>query len=352
MRATPLVALALASLPACGSDPAGPGNGGGDDTGGDDTGGDDDDTPDVDAAPPAVRMIVLGDTGEGNAAQRAVGVAIRDLCALEGCDFALLLGDNIYDDGVAGVDDEQWQTKFEQPYADVDLPFYAVLGNHDYGGQLLFDVPGLGNEWDKGPIEVQYTEYSDKWRMPDTHYTLRFGNVGIIALDTNSILWENTDHGDQREWWPTAVAEMEGADWVLVAGHHPYRSNGTHGNAGQYDAPELFGIEVPNPLPIQNGNAMKAFFDEVVCGVPDLFLAGHDHSRQWLDEPEALCGAEMIVSGAGAKVTEIVGRGNAAHFEDASEEGFLYLVFEGRTMRGQFYDAEGNLDFERVITKP
>lgn len=326
----------------------------GDDLGGDDIGGDDagDDDPAADAAPEAVRFVVMGDTGEGNEAQAQVGRAIADLCAAEGCEFVLLLGDNIYDDGVGSVDDPQWQTKFEEPYEPVDLPFYAVLGNHDYGGQLVIDMPGIGNEWDKGPIEVAYTEHSDKWRMPATHYTLRFGNVGIIALDTNSILWGNTDHGDQRAWWPTALAEIEGADWIIAAGHHPYRSNGTHGDAGAYDAPELGGVVLPNPLPIQNGAAMKSFFDEVVCGAVDVYFAGHDHSRQWLDEPEALCGAELIVSGAGAKVTEIQDRGNAAFYEDASEAGFLYVVIEGRTMRGQFYDGEGNLDFERTVTKP
>jgi tartrate-resistant acid phosphatase type 5 len=324
---------------------------GGSRAGGDDVGGDDSvDVPD--AGPVSVRFVVMGDTGEGNPAQREVAIAIRDLCRREGCDFVLLLGDNIYDDGVSGVDDTQWQTKFEVPYADIDLPFYAVLGNHDYGGQLIFDVPGLGNEWHKGPIEVAYSDYSDKWRMPATFYTFTWGNVGIIALDTNSLLWGNTEHGDQRAWWPSAVAEVGSADWVIVAGHHPYRSNGTHGNAGQYDAPELFGIELPNPLPIQNGDAMKSFYEQVVCGVPDLLVVGHDHSRQWLDEPDALCGAELIVSGAGAKTSEIQDRGNEAFFEDATEPGFLYVTVTGRTLLGQFYDGAGNLDFERELTKP
>ncbi len=345
MRTLPILALTLA---ACGSNAAAPG---------DDTGGGDDivveeDAGAPDAAPPdLVRFIAMGDTGEGNDDQRKVAVAIRDLCATRGCDFVLLLGDNIYDDGVASVDDVQWQTKFEEPYQDVDLPFHAVLGNHDYGGQLLVDAPGIGNEWDKGPLEVEYSDLSTKWNMPDTHYTMRFGHVGIIALDTNSILWDNTMHGDQEAWWPTALMEVQDADWVFVAGHHPYRSNGTHGNAGEYDAPELGGVILPNPLPIVNGNAMKTFFDDVVCGTGDVYFSGHDHSRQWLDEPTALCGTEMIVTGAGAKVTDIVERGNVAFYEDATEAGFMYVVVDGDTFTGQFYDADGNLDFERSFTR-
>jgi tartrate-resistant acid phosphatase type 5 len=348
------IAIALL-LAACGSSASAPGDDTGDDTGGDDTGGDDtggDDAPEIDAGPPVVRFIAMGDTGEGNQAQRDVAIAIRDLCAQEGCDFVLLLGDNIYDAGVDGVDDAQWQEKFEIPYMDVDLPFYAVLGNHDYGGEIIgIDVGGLGNEWPLAAHEVAYSDVSGKWRMPDTHYTIRQEHVGILALDTNSALWSNTDWGDQREWFPTALAELEGTTWTIAAGHHPYRSNGTHGNAGNYDAPEIGGIPIPNPLPIQNGEEMKTFYEEVVCGHIDMLLTGHDHSRQWLDEPEALCGAELIVSGAGAKTTEIIDRGNVAFFEDASEEGFLYVEIVGNTLRGQIYDAAGNLDFERVITK-
>ena len=339
--------LALVLLVACGGTPAG--GGGDDDGGGEDAAG-----PPPDASGPRpVRFVVVGDTGEGNEAQRQVGAAMKTVCdAAGGCDFALLLGDNIYSDGVISVQDDQWRTKFEEPYAALQMPFYAVLGNHDYGGQLIIDAPGVGNEWDKGPIEVAYTDVSDKWVMPDTHYTFSVGNVGIIALDTNSILWNNTMYGDQRAWYPSALAAVADADWTLVAGHHPYRSNGSHGNAGNYDAPELFGIPIPNPLPIVGGGDFKRFMDEVVCGTADIVLAGHDHNRQWLDEPNALCGAELIVSGAGAKTTDYRDRGNATWFQNHDEEGFLFVEVVGKRLTGRFYGKDGGMDFERVLTKP
>lgn len=326
--------------------------------------GDDDDDPPADAAggdagnpdapgPQPVRFVMLGDTGEGNTTQAEVAVAIKNVCdSAGGCDFAMLLGDNIYDDGVSGVDDPQWQEKFEIPYRDLRMPIYAVLGNHDYGGQLLIDAPGVGNEWDKGPIEVEYTDHSEKWEMPDTHYTLQVGNVGIIALDTNSILWSNTEHGDQRAWYPSALAEISDADWKIQAGHHPFRSNGQHGNAGDYDAPELFGIPVPNPLPIVGGAEFKGWMEDVVCGTVDLSVSGHDHNRQWLNEPDALCGTELIVNGAGAKLTEFRDRGNAFHWQDDQEAGFLYVEVVGKTLTGRFYGKDGVMDFERVLTKP
>jgi hypothetical protein len=215
-------------------------------TGGDDTPpGDDDDIPPGDA-PPAqakrTRFIAIGDAGKGNATQREVAVAMRDVCAAKGCDFVLMLGDNIYDAGVDSITDSQWQTKFEEPYHDIDLPFYVALGNHDNGGNLIIDAPGIGNEFDKGKIEVDYTAVSTKWTMPATHYTFTAGNVGFIVLDTNSILWGDETYGDQAAWLPSALVEVADKRWIFTAGHHPYRSNGQHGSAGDYDAPELGGM--------------------------------------------------------------------------------------------------------------
>ena len=234
----------------------------------------------------------------------------------------------------------------------MNLPFYVVLGNHDNGGKVIIDAPGVGNEFDKGNIEVEYSMVSEKWNMPATHYTFKHGHVGFIALDTNAALWSNTQYGDQKTWLPQAKAELAGQEWMFLLGHHPYRSNGTHGNAGNYDAPELLGIPIPNPLPIQNGEALKTFFDTNVCNLgAQVFFSGHDHSRQWLDEPTALCGTKMIVSGAGASWTEIKNRGNAALFEDATKAGFMYVDVDGNTFTGTFYDDSGNVDFTHSFTK-
>jgi tartrate-resistant acid phosphatase type 5 len=342
MRILGAVLLVIAACGNSGQD----GGGSGSDYGGDDP------PPDAAVVAKPVKFIAVGDTGKGNADQRRVAIAMRDLCAAKGCDFVLMLGDNIYDSGVDSTTDSQWQTKFEQPYMDVDLPFYVALGNHDYGGKLIVDVAGIGNEFDKGKVEVDYTQVSMKWNMPATHYTFTWGNVGFVVLDTNSILWSDNTYGDQAAWLPSALAQVADKRWIFTAGHHPYRSNGQHGNAGDYDAPELSGVNIGNPLPIQNGDAVKSFFDDHVCGVSQVYFAGHDHSRQWLDEPTALCGTEMIVSGAGSSYTTIQDRGNKAFYADASEIGFMYVVIDGDKFTGEFYDANGAMDYSRTFQHP
>ena len=302
--------------------------------------------------PTTVRFLAFGDFGKRNEGQLRAAAAMRSVCAAYGCDFAVLLGDNIYNAGVRSIDDELWQSTFEMPYRDLDFPFYAALGNHDYGGRLLgLDAGGIGNEWDKGLHEVAYTQRSQRWKMPATHYTFAKGPVGFIALDTNAALWSNTEHGDQAAWLPSAVAQIADRPWKIVFGHHPYLSNGKHGNAGSYDAPELGGFNLPNPLPIQNGRAFKRFMDDHVCGIGDVYLAGHDHARMWLNEPGKLCGMEMIVSGAAASPEALQDRGNAMHYEDGTKVGFLHVEVTATSFKGRFFDADGNLDFEREVRR-
>lgn len=293
-----------------------------------------------------LRFIAVGDTGKANATQHQVAAAMRDLCAAEGCDFVLLLGDNLYPEGAEEVDDPVWQSAFEEPYQDLDLPFYAVLGNHDYGGKILFaDADGLGNEFDRGPVEVAYSQHSSKWRMPATHYTLRQGPVGFVALDTNSVLWDNEDHGDQWDWFPGALAEVADAPWVIAVGHHPYRSNGPHGDAGDYQL--LLDISVP--IDALDGEEVEEFVADNVCGNADLYLSGHDHQRQWL--PSSLCaGTELVVSGAGGEVKALDDpERNPALYQDGDTAGFLYLVADDQTLTGRFIDASGAVAFERTL---
>ncbi len=316
-------------------------------------------TPDASPQDVEVRFVAMGDTGSGNSTQYAIGAAVASICEDKGCDLVVLLGDNFYDSGVDSVTDPLWESYFELPYKDVpdDVPFYAVLGNHDYGGRIgpLTDQGGIGNEFDNGPIEVQYTDYSDKWNMPATFYTLKFGNVGFMMLDTNSIMWDNTENGDQKAWYADARATLDDMDWVFGAGHHPYRSNGKHGNAGEYESFEFGGISTSIPFPIMDGAEIKDFFDEFICGTIDMYFSGHDHNRQWVDEPEALCGAPMIVSGAGGKFTDLSPPSNDSNntlYEDDTEGGFAYVVVKGKTLTLQFLDADLNVDFEKTITLP
>lgn len=288
-----------------------------------------------------MRFIAVGDTGKGNTGQNAVGQAMGTICAQRGCDFVVLLGDNFYPTGVSSVTDPQWQTAFVQPYSTVNAPFYAVLGNHDYGGD------GAGYEAARADNEVAYSQVNPKWRMPSLHYRFTQAHAEFFALDTNRSFWGPNGSGDaQTRTDINAWLAASTATWKIALGHHPYKSNGPHGNAGNYDCREVLGQCVSLPL-FTDGRHIKNFLETVVCGRADVYLSGHDHSLQWLTP--TCNGTHLMVSGGGAAATTVDMK-NPVHFQ-TTDLGFLYVELNGRTFTGTFYGETGNVLFTRSFTK-
>ncbi len=284
--------------------------------------------------------MVLGDGGEGNTEQYQVSDAMETICDLKGgCEFALYLGDNFYDDGIQllrGLDDPQFQDKFEFPYANLDFPFYVVLGNHDYG--LLSVVSQKAN------LEVLYHDVSERWYMPDRYYSVVHEHVALWGLDTNAFmvgsLMPDVHQDAQARWFNEEVAQAT-QTWKIAFGHHPLRSNGSHGNAGHYEGYSW--------LPFASGRALERFMIESFCNRIDVYFSGHDHNRQWL---HPTCGVELVVSGAAAKTTEFGENINDAYFQEDQTPGFLYVEIVDDVLTGEFYDMHGDLNFTRTITHP
>lgn len=276
------------------------------------------------------RFVAVGDTGTGASGQYEVSRAIDAKCRADGCDFVQLLGDNLYPSGAASADDPIWREKFENPYAAIDLDFFAVLGNHDYGHD------GAGTDPSKGKHEVEYSTRSRKWKMPSAHYHFTKGKAEFFALDTNAQMFgiDDEQRRDVARWISASTAT-----WKIVVGHHPYRSNGPHGNAGEYDR-----VPIPGPW---TGSGVKQFFEDVVCGRVDLYLSAHDHSRQWLRD--GCRGTALAVSGAGARPTHLPGK-NPVLFQ-SRELGFVYVIVEPQRLTVQFVDVEGRVEHTEEARK-
>lgn len=293
-----------------------------------------------------VRFLTIGDSGSGSDGAYAVGQAMADICAVKlgaendperpGCDFVVGLGDNIYESGVTSVDDPQFEEKFELPFEPVDLPFYLVLGNHDNTAYVGGD--GAGNA--RGEFQVDYTYFdgrlSDRWIMPDRYFQQDAGEiesgaplVSLFALDSNPIAGGFADadldyayhtYGiNQLNWAVSAIGGSQ-AEFKIGLAHHPYLSNGSHGNAGNYDG-------VPSEiLPVLAGDRWRAFMEEAVCDKADFFFAGHDHDLQVIDAvPE--CGrTEFVVSGAASKMRSLDDpERNQAPFQMGDVYGFFWM---------------------------
>lgn len=295
-----------------------------------------------------VRFIAIGDTGTGKENQYLVADAIEKVCAERGCDFALGLGDNIYESGVDSVDDEQWIEKFEKPYQNLDFPFYMTLGNHD---NSYFSGGGLNNK--KGEIQVDYHykegRFSDKWHMPSRyyHFSAPLNNpspqVDFFSLDSNPLAaisdfdknyWQIPYKKKQAEWFDEAIESSLGA-WKIAFSHHPYISNGRHGNAG-------FSDNVPGL-----GIVYKNFLEESVCNRVDVIISGHDHDLQWL-QPVQACGKTFhIISGAGAKTRVFSNPDrNLPYWQIDDTLGFFYIEIEGDEFRGTAYKVTSEGQYE------
>lgn len=355
---TAVVLLATLGLSGCGGSSSSGSNPGLDDGLVDNGGGDNSDSgSEGDApAPQSVRLILLGDSGTGTEDAYAVGQAIEKVCAVRGCDLVLGLGDNIYESGVNSVMDSQFDDKFELPFAPVDLPFYMVLGNHD--NTEFFGGDGAGNAAGDFQVDYHYRDIehpesprlTDRWKMPERYYRFSRGQqpggaplVEFFGIDSNQVAGgfpdsdENFSYNNyglvQAQWLKESVENSQ-AKWKIIFSHHPYVSNGSHGNAGNYDG-------VPGFIaPVLAGQRYKEFAEETFCDDADFLFSGHDHDMQWLMDT-ADCGkTEFIVSGAGGKSRSLVNRNNnPVYYQKGDTLGFFWVEFDGNTMTGEAYEV-------------
>lgn len=259
--------------------------------------------------PDVLRFVALGDTGTGSSGQRQVARLAQRLCLEPGCDFLLLLGDNVYPDGVASMDDPAFLTKIEQMYGPIGKPVYAVLGNHDVHLSGIF--------------QVLHTLRSPTWRMPNFHYQFAAGPVQFHALNTNCSLlgWR---------WLNESLPQRDTLPWRVVFGHHTLQGTGSHGGA---DPATLW------------------YWRRNLAPRVDYYLSGHNHSLEHLVEDGQR--SQYVISGAGGWSGPTAGdhpiRSSDAtpHFR-SDEGGLAWMEFTAQQATLRFYDAQGTLLYENV----
>jgi acid phosphatase len=264
---------------------------------------------------PVLRFYALGDTGRGDSDQAEVAAAMAGFQSQFSADFTLLLGDNFYPRGVRSTEDPQWQNKFEGMYDPslFDLPFYAILGNHDYRRNA------------SAQIEYSRRNPDSRWKMPERYYSFSHRlsdgtSIDFFALDTNTI----EDEPIQMRWLDKALASSA-ARWKIVFAHHVLYSYGHYGD----DQRLIAALE-------------KRFVD----GGVDLFLSGHEHQLQIL---EPISGVSYMTSGAGSRPRK-VGCGQRTVYV-AGASGFLVFEISKNRLLTYVVLADGGIAFTYVIAK-
>ena len=207
--------------------------------------------------PGAQHMFMIGDWGTDKYIdqQKAVSFSMRTWMGAQrvqpGAMF--LLGDNWYGHLHGGLDDDRWQSQFENMYPANYFPgpAYAVLGNHDYEK----------GEHDKGQVELEYPKQKKtRWTMPAKWYTL----PGTKPFDfmPSSYLMSAEERDQQDAWFEAELAKPRTTPFLAVIAHHPLYTNGIHRD---------------NRVLIPRWDRLLR--DHKV----DFYITGHDHDLQHIE---------------------------------------------------------------------
>ncbi|MDZ7638831.1 MAG: metallophosphoesterase [Bryobacterales bacterium] len=249
-----------------------------------------------------VRVLVLGDFGQGSGGQRDVARAIANVHAAEPFDFGVTVGDNFYERGVSSVADAKWHSRWEEPYGNLGFPIYPTLGNHDYYGDVQ--------------AQLDYESPSNTWRFPARQYVLRSELVDLVAIDT-------MDPRAQQYGWLNKILAESKAHWKIVYGHHPIFSAGYHGDN------ELLETAL---LPLLRGRAA-------------IYLAGHDHDLQHFKPIE---GTHFVISGGGgARLRQL--RPDPRTLFAQTMYGFTRLEIDEARIHLEMFDRNGKRVYDANI---
>lgn len=203
----------------------------------------------------SILFTALGDSGSGFEVQDEVATQMR----FRRPNLVLHTGDVIYPKG----EGSDLKDKFFDPYHSLmnTSPFYLSLGNHDYqtkeGKEILDAISLPKNDIDNS----------------ENFYTFTYGNIRIIALDSNMFITRGFHSTPQWNWLEKVLLNNK-SHWTVVFFHHPVFSSGDHQiEPGMHNLHLLFAKYRV-----------------------DLVLSGHDHHYE---RTKIIDGVQYIITGGG-----------------------------------------------------
>ena len=260
-----------------------------------------------------VNFLTFGDWGTNTPKQKQVAQTMATYAAKQGTIQAIVLcGDNFYMK-LSGVDDPIWKTCFEDMYdiKRLSMPFFAVLGNHDYDGN-------------KNSTELKYSQLhpDSRWKMPARWYRVNIPAekpvISIFMLESTFERFNKTDWEAQKKWMDEELGKTDAGVWKICVAHHTMFTNGAHGDNGKLQA------------------EWKPIFDK--HGV-DFYLCGHDHDLQHLEIPGQTV-SYILAGGGGAGIRPMI-KDQRGPFSKSSN-GFGHFNFTPEKATVKLIDSDGN----------
>jgi predicted phosphodiesterase len=279
-----------------------------------------------------IRFAIIGDSGMGNEGQARVAKALLLFQESSKVDFIIHTGDIIYPAAPSKLDHDLWRLNYEIPYSQLGKKIFCALGNHDLSNDG--DGSGSGQALWKHQLFIEHAKVSGHMVFPERFYSFKFPGVQFWIMDTTSLI--KTDDQEQMVALKDEIETSLHADpndWKILVGHHPWKSPGPHGNAGQYDG-------LPSTQP-ESGIRLKDFLETKMLPHMHMYLSGHDHIRSIRLGRSGL--ATSIVSGTGASHSFLRNKENY-NFAVATL-GFVTLALFPDKAYYQFIDVDGKKEF-------
>ena len=297
---------------------------------------------------------MIGDYGrQGKYNQKDVANAMGSTAAYHSASFVLAVGDNVYENGISSASDPLWAQTVTNIYthpALTSIPWYAVMGNHDWKKNISaqYDGKALGFPNWKGGMSY------DVDGPGVTHHG--HGLLDMVYIDTDVLCsrkvkqlqangWisskQASDAAGMAQWfasWEDAQAarlqrllSTSSARWKMVAGHHGiYNYACDHGSQ-----PELSRLNA-----VLRAQGAHAYFN------------GHDHDLALHRLPNNDPVAPLyVLSGAGSQT-----RNDIADPKDGSLlfgygfAGYTLVQLTWSNMTTTFFDMAGRTLY--TITTP
>mmetsp|Transcript_93377 Transcript_93377/g.171355 ORF Transcript_93377/g.171355 Transcript_93377/m.171355 type:complete len:388 (+) Transcript_93377:74-1237(+) len=198
--------------------------------------------------------------------------------------FVLSLGDNFYVRGVVDLEDPQFNESFEDVYSHNSLaavPWQITLGDHDQRG----NVSAL----------LLHTARSSRWRFPKPYYSFALDDSPIEFFILDSVGLEggtgnSSELGNRRfaaelseefagvragtaqwDWLESALLEVGNSALRIVVGHRPVVSSVDRDR---------------RDVELKVAERLRELLRRASENGPVLYLSGHDHAMQYLEEPD------------------------------------------------------------------
>ncbi|PON96793.1 Calcineurin-like phosphoesterase domain, apaH type [Trema orientale] len=264
----------------------------------------------------SLSLLVVGDWGrKGAYNQSQVALQMGRIGEKLSINFVISTGDNFYDDGLRSINDPAFENSFTKVYTAKSLqkPWYNVLGNHDYRGNVMAQLNPVFRNIDSRWLcmrsfvvnseiaeffFVDTTPFVDKYFLRPKHH--RYDWRGVLPRKGYlSNLLKDLD----------LALINSAANWKFVVGHHGIRSAGHHG-----DTKEL----VKQLLPVLEANEV------------DLYINGHDHCLQHISSTTSPI--QFLTSGGGSKAWK-------GEFNTSNRDGLRF-----------YYDGQGFMSVQLTPT--